>query len=490
MKTKKKLMKRKRIKMNSKIKKILSLAASAAMLAVFPAITAFADTPEGANDVLQDGNFIYEEVEGGYAVKKCTASILSSFPGIVNGVSIVEIKDGAFAYCSSITEVNIPSTVKKIGNNTFIGCTSLKKVTLPQSITKIPDNAFVDCQLLTEVVLPDNLTEVGNMAFNNCKSLTSIDLPDSVTKIGDSAFNNCYSLTQFTLPDSLTEIGEMAFSYAPIESFDTQGCSAFKEVDGILYNKDETKIYRASPNISGDLYIKDGVREINGGAFSICPQITNLFIPDSVETIGGYGFSECMSLKNVKFSEGLRTLKEGAFAYNLALEYVELPVSLETIGDGAFMVCYSMNKAILQENLKSVGENAFLDCPDIKQITVPKSVEKIGENAFGKCYDDDGNITVVKDFKMSVTAGSAGEKYAKGNNIEYDSTGLDLKKLAFIVVCVGLLLTAVVFGVVLMARGRKSATRAAKKAHKEALEKEAEKNYKKIADDDEETEKQ
>lgn len=158
------------------------------------------------------------------------------------------------------------------------------------------------------------------------------------------------------------------------------------------------------------------------------------------------------------------------------------------------MVCYSMNKAILQENLKNIGENAFLDCPELKQITIPKSVEKIGNNAFGikNNYSEDGSYETVSidGFKMSVTAGSAGEKYAKNNKIEYDSTGVDLKKLAFIIIVVGILLTAIVFAIVLMARSRKSATRGAKKAQKEALEKEAEKNYKKIADNDEDEDKE
>lgn len=272
----------------NRIKRFLSAAAAAVTaFAVLPVSGAYADDLESAEDVLQDGSFIYEEVEGGYAVQRCTASILTKFPGIVNGVTVVEIKDNAFAGCSAIEEIVIPDTVKKIGNSAFIGCTSLKRVVLPGAVTKIPDNAFIDCINLQEVVVSDYLTEVGDMAFNNCQSLSKINLPDGVTTIGDSAFDTCYNLTSFTLPDSLTEIGEMAFSYSPIETFDTEGCSAFKFTDGILYNKDETEIYRAAPSISGDVYIKDGVKEINGGAFSLCSGITNLFIPDSVETIGG-----------------------------------------------------------------------------------------------------------------------------------------------------------------------------------------------------------
>lgn len=479
------LMKRKQKTMMKKLKKFLSASlAVMALSAVFPAMGAYADNLETAEDELSDGSFVYEEVDGGYAIKRCTASILTKFPGIVNGVTIVEIKDGAFAGCSTLTELKIPESVKKIGDNAFLGCTSLKSVTLPQAITKIPDNAFVDCTSLQEIVVSDHLTEVGDMAFNNCQSLSKINLPDGVTTIGDSAFDTCYSLTSFTLPDSLTEIGEMAFSYSPIETFDTEGCSAFKFTDGILYNKDETEIYRAAPSISGDVYIKDGVKEINGGAFSLCSGITNLFIPDSVETIGGYAFSECVQLKSVDFSEGLKTLGMGAFAYDLSLESVELPVSLETLGDGSFMVCQKLNKVIMQENLKSIGDNAFIGCTSLKQVTVPKSVTKIGDNAFGMDFDDEGNQIRNSGFRMNVTAGSAAEKYAKNNKIEHDSSGVDLKKLAFIVICIGLLVTAIVFSVVLMQRSKKSASRGAKKAHKESLEKEAEKNYKKITSDD------
>ena len=56
--------------------------------------------------------------------------------------------------------------------------------------------------------------------------------------------------------------------------------------------------------------------------------------------------------------------------------------------------------------------------------------------------------------------------------------------MAFIVVCVGLLAAAVVFGAVLMARSRKTASRGAKKAQKLEKEKAEEANYEKIVDDD------
>ena len=152
------------------------------------------------------------------------------------------------------------------------------------------------------------------------------------------------------------------------------------------------------------------------------------------------------------------------------------------------MVCQKLNKVIMQENLKSIGDNAFIGCTSLKQVTVPKSVTKIGDNAFGMDFDDEGNQIRNSGFRMNVSAGSAAEKYAKNNKIEHDSSGVDLKKLAFIVICIGLLVTVIVFSVVLMQRSKKSASRSARKAHKEALEKEAEKNYKKIAGDDDDEE--
>ena len=73
------------------------LSAAAAFLTAVSVFTAFpvcADELQSAEDVLQDGAFIYEVNDGSYTITKCIASIVTEIPAIRNGVSITAIGEG------------------------------------------------------------------------------------------------------------------------------------------------------------------------------------------------------------------------------------------------------------------------------------------------------------------------------------------------------------------------------------------------------------
>ena len=53
------------------------------------------------------------------------------------GEGIVEIGEGAFEGCTSLTIVKLPASLKLIRQNAFASCTSLQKVILPESVTKV-----------------------------------------------------------------------------------------------------------------------------------------------------------------------------------------------------------------------------------------------------------------------------------------------------------------------------------------------------------------
>ena len=116
----------------------------------------------------------------------------------------------------------------------------------------------------------------------------------------------------------------------------------------------------------------------------------------------------------------------------------------------------------------------------LKSLTVPKSVKTIGEHAFGYSLNGSDEYSLLDDFKMSVFSGSEGAKYAKSNDIEYERTDNVIKRVAFMVVAVGLVLAAIVFAAVLMNRSRKSPKLSEKRALKKAKEQEAEDNYENI----------
>lgn len=483
--------------MKNKLAALLS--AAAMMLAAFPIATVHADSQ--AQDVLSDGSFEYVSVKGGYKISKCTATIITEIPSVRNGVAITEIGENAFAGFTGITDLVIPDSVKVIGDNAFYGCTA-KTLTLPKNLTSLGNGAFAGCNVIESVTLPDTITEIPDNAFRKCDHIREVRFGSNVTSVGEYAFYDCTSLEKLTLPSTLTTIGDMAFGeMLSLSSIDASKCDAFTEKDGVLTSKDGKDVYLSVSSLEGDCYVPDGTVTIKPGAYSAAAGIENLFLPNTLEEIGTGAFScqftgdlgYCSKLKNVTFSNTLKTIGGSAFAFT-SIESLKLPTSLETIGAYAFEGSYKLNKVIIPDGVKSIGEKAFFNCKSLKSVVVPKSVSDIGSKAFGfvpsseTTTDDNGN-TVREDvrldgFKMSVTSGSAAKKYAKNNDISYTVTDYDIRRIAFIVLCVALVAGAAVFAVVLISRSRKLASRGARKAKKAEKERIKAQNYRKIIDSD------
>ena len=80
------------------------------------------------------------------------------------------IADGAFSYCSGMTNVYIPNSVTTIGNNAFNNCFRLTSLTIPNSVTNIGDWAFYDCTGLTDVycyIKRPSFVSIGTSIFDD-----------------------------------------------------------------------------------------------------------------------------------------------------------------------------------------------------------------------------------------------------------------------------------------------------------------------------------
>ena len=82
------------------------------------------------------------------------------------------------------------------------------KYSIRKGVKVIGEHAFAFCDSLTNINIPNSVTTIGKLTFDGCESLTSINIPNSVTTIGDSAFYGCTSLTSINIPNSVTTIGE------------------------------------------------------------------------------------------------------------------------------------------------------------------------------------------------------------------------------------------------------------------------------------------
>ena len=130
--------------------------------------------------------------------------ITTTGDGAINGSS------GNFAKCTSLSEVNLPSSLKQIGVASFYGCTALSTLTGGSGVTNIKQVAFQNCTSLISVSFPSLVTLVGS-AFFGCTALSNVNLGNSLTSVGGQAFYNCSSITSLSLPATVTSLAGSAF---------------------------------------------------------------------------------------------------------------------------------------------------------------------------------------------------------------------------------------------------------------------------------------
>ena len=93
----------------------------------------------------------------------------------------------AFEDCA-ITNITLPSTVQYIDGSAFEG-SNLKSVTLNQGLLEIGDYAFASCSNLTSIKIPSTVKYIGYEPFSKCGKLTSIHLYCGVPQGEYSSFS-------------------------------------------------------------------------------------------------------------------------------------------------------------------------------------------------------------------------------------------------------------------------------------------------------------
>lgn len=132
-------------------------------------------------------------------------------------------------------------------------------------------------------------------------------------------------------------------------------------------------------------------------------------------------------IKKLIIKDGITTIGKNAFSCLENLKEVSLGSSITEIGEGAFSYCGSLQGIRLPRGVRKIGTRAFYGNSSFRSIYIPKSVSSIGERVFETGYYWVGNGEPVIYTTIYCEDGSAAQKYAKKEGIEYIVPSVTLK---------------------------------------------------------------
>ena len=247
-----------------------------------------------------------------------------------SGSTFTSMDSNAFSYSRGLVSINLPSSVT--GNlSSFYTCENLTSISV--NINN-PTYSSVDGVLY-------NKDKTTLIEYPHGKKDDTFIIPDSVTRIGAYSFGNIRNLTSIAIPDSVTNV-DSAFQNTNLMSISVNTNNpAFSSVDGVLYNKDKTRLIRYPPRKKNNNFtIPNSVIEIWDHAFSSCRNLTSVTMLNSVTEIYSFAFSDCSSLISVTIPNSVTYISQGVF-YNCSFSSIHIPSSVYYIGYNAFR-CYNL----------------------------------------------------------------------------------------------------------------------------------------------------
>lgn len=322
------------------------------------------------------------------------------------------LSEYAFKGCENLRNVDIAYDLHIIPENTFNGCTSLDTVTLPATLQRIDSTAFNSSlktvnyrgteelwNLISVYSSGNNALKSANIVYNYSEeeepeeiTLTYDKDSNTVTITGSGTLTvndlNKWSTAEINTYGLKVKIGKginitdgqifndcsTAFYY--MTSFEVDSGNPYlSSLNGILYNKDKTKLIRFPDRHTTASY-----------------DVVECTVASTVKEIAPYSFAST-GVTDVNLPSGLETIGDRAFYNATKLVDITIPDSVKTIGTGAFKNCSKMTKATLPEGLEPIPQECFSGCKKLESVNIPDSVTKISYGAFTNCALKEINIS-------------------------------------------------------------------------------------------------
>ena len=184
--------------------------------------------------------------------------------------------------------------------------TAVKELVIGEGVTAIGAYAFADCTEITSVQLPSTLTTLGEWCFAGCISLISVELPHALMSVIGGAFADCLQLREFSMDGG----GNNKYTVRDgvLMTTDGTGLVAYPAArPGIRYDVPDGVRYIYGSAFSGSglavVSLPTSMYYVENYAFSNCTRLMYIGIPAEMDYMGEQGvFAGDDQLKEIYYT--------------------------------------------------------------------------------------------------------------------------------------------------------------------------------------------
>lgn len=176
-----------------------------------------------------------------------------------------------------------------------------------------------------------------------------------------------------------------------------------------------------------NVFVADGIVEIQPGAFHFFKALTNVGLSSSITNINN-AFYSCGSLKSINISTNIKTLTGNTFGFCASLTNINLPQNLESIGGGTFYQS-GLVSIDIPNSVTNIGPTTFKDCSNLVAVKLPSNLSTVSFKLFENCTN---LVSVTMPTNTQTISGYAFYLCSKLNDILIPSTVTTIGEYAFV----------------------------------------------------------
>ncbi len=334
----------------------------------------------------------------------------------------------AFAYCSGLTSINIPSSVTTIGTYAFYYCSGLssiyvnsKPITLPSSyvfssvntstcILNVPYNTKT---LYAAATYWNVFTNIVEATFGFVLDVNKLNMPidggsSTVSITGNATWTASSDQSWLSVsPTSGSGNNTLSFTVQANQTSSPRRATVTVSASGI--NSQTITVIQARPpkttnvtagnlatvlttdelnsindlTLTGTIDARDFKTMRDNMPLLARLDLSTVNIMAYTGTAGTYSTSSTIYPANEIPADAF--YNPSTYTGKISLISVVMPLSTNSIGNYAFQRCSTLTSITIPSAVTSIGTYAFANCSGLTSVTIPSAVTSIGTYAFANC---------------------------------------------------------------------------------------------------------